>query len=164
VAVISSALAGVAARRRRAEAALPTPPAASGGAWTAAGGLAAAFPIERTRHERNIGDAAFVDGLIVARYYLGDDRREDSSLVRDERELLDGSESPEVLADPGPAAASANDVVADGPPGYAHDVPPDGSEDDLGDGFEDDDSFGGTLSDDLDDVLGDVGDGFDDDW
>jgi hypothetical protein len=70
VLVTSGVAARRAARRRRATATPPRPPAATGATWTAAGGMAAAFPLERTDHERNLGDAAFVDGLIVGRYYL----------------------------------------------------------------------------------------------
>lgn len=50
-------------------------PRSHAGTWTAAGGLAAAFPAERTAHERHVGDAAFVDGLIVGRAYLAADVR-----------------------------------------------------------------------------------------
>jgi hypothetical protein len=48
--------------------------AGGGGRWTAAGPVAGAFPVERTPHERDVGDAAFVDGFIVGRYLTPGER------------------------------------------------------------------------------------------
>jgi hypothetical protein len=180
VAVVSSAVAGVAARRRRAEAAASTPPVASEGTWTAAGGLARAFPLERTQHEHDVGDAAFVDGLIVGHYYLGDGRREGTAEAPspgDDAELFDGSDSTEVLAvtaDPSldeEDGTAADTEVALGSPFALGDHgatwgEPETDVDDLDDGFSD--GLHGYAPDGLDDGSKDgledddgVGGGFD---
>ncbi|WP_157042106.1 hypothetical protein [Nitriliruptor alkaliphilus] len=55
-------------RRAAAPASGAAPDGQRGEAWTAAGPLDAAFPVERTPRERHIGDAAFVDGLVIGHY------------------------------------------------------------------------------------------------
>jgi hypothetical protein len=139
-------------RRRPGEGrATPPPREPAGGRWIAADPLGAASPVERTRRERAVGDAAFVDGFIIGRYVATGERAEV------EHARTAGSRDTEAGAgrvDP----SDADDLdEGSGSDGFGSD-----------DGFDVDDGFASDDGFDVDDGFG-SDDGFDvdddaDDW
>lgn len=87
-----------------------------GGAWSAAGPIETAFPAERTPRERDIGDAAFVDGLVIGHYLAPFRPAEDRDSVQPEPAdlVLDGDDGSEtassVTVDEPPASSVAGGV------------------------------------------------------
>jgi hypothetical protein len=162
--VLGVLVASVVMLRRRPSSSAP-PAAADGergaaptGSWTA-GAVGAAFPLERTPHERDIGDAAFVDGLVVGRYVFPDERAlEQRQEVPPPDAGGDADDDTEFGAvDPvrsGVDEDAEEDLFEDPFAPVLHD----GSHDDLDD----------DLDDHLDEGFGDgfdgFDDGFDDEW
>lgn len=108
------------------------------GPWIAADPLESAFPVERTPRERDVGDAAFVDGFVVGRYIAPADRATTWRAGGDRTvEGPGGDEGPE------------DDSVV-----WCDDWPDDGSVE------ADDDASSGAVGDPVDDPLNDVWD----DW
>jgi hypothetical protein len=142
VSVVTALIRRVVARRQPQEGrAVPPGSEAGGGRWTAAGPVEGAFPVERTPHERDVGDAAFVDGFIIGRYFAPGDRAD----AGDAR----AGGSAQIAATGGGDEASDDDLDLDlAEAGFGAEVDFDaevgfdgGFDDEFGsdDGFEDDD-------------------------
>jgi hypothetical protein len=140
VSAITALIGWVTVRWRPREVDVTRPPGgvAAGWRWIAAGPLEGTFPVERTPHERDVGDAAFVDGFIVGRYVAAGERA-------DEVPVRNGAPVPADLTGGGDD--------------------PSGLDGDAGHGFGTADGFG--VDDGVDDGFGDefgFDDGFEDDW
>jgi hypothetical protein len=168
LAIALAAVSAVVARsttRRRREGAGPAPDVPSEGTWTAAGGpLEAAFPLERTPRERDIGDAAFVDGFVIGRYYAPEPGSPvDGGRRTDEvASGLAGDDEPAWVDDGSDAATapSAADLEVDDLDVGTDDLAPGAGARTID---HDDEVDGGPAEDTFDDAFG-FDDGFDDDW
>jgi hypothetical protein len=176
VAAVLGVLRRVTGARRPDRPSAEGPPAgAAAGAWSAQRPLDRVLPVERTERERAIGDAAFVDGLVVG-HYLDPFRRDrpegpQAADVTD-RAVVGDDVEPAVDAGAGVLAGGADleagldldaDLDLDTDAGFGYGGPGPSSEDHLdetGEDGEDGEDGGHDL---FDDGFG-FEDGFDDDW